>query len=383
MSRDDLQTLLWVGGIALALLAAQLNPFTPIALAVVAVFAFIVLRSRMFQFRGCSEFVGLQIADSGLVLTRRNGRRQIGAWKLFERAIVERLPPSTSPMSGERYRLTIANAYKPAIGSFLHTQASEMIVFYFPIVVELDSPAEQVDRFVAQLQDRIRVAQEQAPKRFKAPAVAPDPSALLRLHECMECNYPLRGLAADGRCPECGWRFDHHMFRIEGRNIPRAVNVGLAVAVTAILVGMSAAVNSLALALIALLAGGVALATQYWFRNRDPQNTFRQRVLIRAHGVEFWRAGSLVSAQAWKEIPELRSVWTQQGRWRLTAWSQPKWTVRYSDFFDRWRVSPPGGLLFDVVLDGPREAAEIVCREVQRRWEAERTVPPTLQPVRI
>lgn len=378
MNRADREMILWLLLAAGVIAAFQISPQSPLAWALYLAMALGILRFAFGERAGLKEAVTLRVTNAGLELLRKDGRRRhVGAWRLFDSATIQQIP-SRDPFHGlGRWRLTVNNACIPSIGSFLHTTASEQIVFHFPILITFEAPGTTADRLMEQLQARIKFAQ-QRPSKKPVRHEAFDPAALLKLHECMACSYPLRGLPANGACPECGWAFNDQMFVAEGQASDGGSRFGCVIGAAAIFVLAGLVLQSPLIIMVFMLM--LALAGAFYVISKSQRVTpFRNRVLVTGTGVEVWRGNSFIAAQRWPDICELRSAWTQVGRYRIAAWNQPKQNVRYGSFFERWVSDPPGGLIFDVFLAGNREAADVVRGEIERRWSATRRAHPPTQ----
>lgn len=319
---------------------------------------------------GRRERVVININDDGLSIIRRSGKCQEAPWRLFEGARLARGSEFTAHAAQQIWRLTFVNTFRPTIGAFLHSTASEQTIFYFPLDVEIEADRDNIERLVQRLETRIRLANE-TPAVPKQPAKL-DPDELMRLHECMCCSYNLTGLPDSGACPECGWEYQSGSFAVRVERTMRwagAITVGLLLLFSSMFMFAVAAdaswlfvwTTSTIVCFVWIGAMVVDRASNTWFG---------QRALITPNGVEIWRYHTVHKRYAWRHLREMQTAQNDGGVWRVAAWTLPLWNVRYSTFTDSWQTWPPLSPAFMLKIDFYGDAGRLICEEIVRRRDA-------------
>lgn len=362
----------------LLVFASQLGPTTIGSVVAFGVVGVMLLRIALSKGGAWNEAIRFRIGSDGLQMIRADRSRPMAAWRYFDDARIDSRPRRRNHFSTERWRLTLVNAFRPSIGSFLHTRSAEQTVFYAPVVIEFDAAAEQMQRVFDIVQTNIRTGQS-PPTRSLPTRPAPDPASLFQLQSCMKCDYLLTGLGRDGLCPECGWSFDHRMFVLAGDSVGgRILIMGMAGgAIGLVLSLMAAGLGASGLAM-GLIVGASGIAGSLWWSSMAAARQFKKRILIAAAGVEVWRGGTKIAQYAWDELIEFRTVRTDAGRLRLAAWNHQKWHISFNAFFETWRTLPPGPPVVDVLIDGPLQAAQLWCDEIERRRHNGVRIPPVV-----
>lgn len=122
---------------------------------------------------GRSEPACIVLREAGLSLIRSRERRQDAEWHLFEEV---RLTPCGGSHATLRWRLTLVNRFKPSIGSFLHTRSADRVIFYFPLDLEFDAPADTAGMIRDLLTRKVGMSPRHRPPRFPPPRLEPPAS---------------------------------------------------------------------------------------------------------------------------------------------------------------------------------------------------------------
>jgi hypothetical protein len=159
----------------------------------------------------------LHITAAGVTLSRPGRRPHFVPWHLFERARIEPPPDANSDGAGPpSWRLTLVNAYKPTISSYLHRRGTDAPIFAECVQFEFSSTPGEARR----LERRLNRAIDRAGARFRVLDLAsmeldpPDPERLLHLQTCPRCDAALPD--RHGRCPACDLRYGPDMFLLRG-----------------------------------------------------------------------------------------------------------------------------------------------------------------------
>ncbi|MHC4949016.1 MAG: hypothetical protein ACYTG1_12285 [Planctomycetota bacterium] len=288
-------------------------------------------------------------------------------WHLFDEVRLERRPPLAGLEGPDRWRLTIVNAYKPTISTYLHSRGTDAAIFAPAIEFEFEAPPAEATR----LRDVVRARIEAARRRFSPLRLDDEPAVLPVLRRCPTCRRRLDGASA--RCPACQRRLDRSMFEVAVTRLrpglgPRALlATALVIVAVVTLLGQGAAGWP-------LVAAATAAAGLAWpvLRAGGPTTPGRRRaaargrLLVTAAGLEDPADGRLLLP--WTRIRALRSVQMESGLWRLAAWTAPKRVVLYSPLLFGWTTAPGGGPELDVILESEPRTGRAACREIERRW---------------
>lgn len=363
--RPERSLLAMLVGIGLVIIALQIGVTHPFSIASYIGIGAVFLRHMYSRGQMWNEAVTFGIGAEGIALRRANGLQQLAPWRYFEEARIELRARRHEHRQVDRWRLTLVNKFKPAIGSFLHTRDAEKTVFFFPLVIELEATRDQVDQLRRIAETYIDLAQIPVHRPDKSPPV--DLASLFHVQSCQQCDYPLRGLSRSGRCPECGWAFDESMFVLDAEWISRRTSP-LAISVFSVLSACWILLRQGWTAAIFIMVGiAVAYALFRWWQSGEAGREFNWRVLVTDQGIELWRGGHKVVQYPWANICELHAARGDVGRLRVGMWLDRKYRVRFSRFFDRWVSSPPSPPVVDVLLNGSNQQAQMVFEELQRR----------------
>jgi len=205
LHRSDLSTVCVLIGVAMAiLLFSAPGPTDAAVIAVIGLagLGLLVPRTR--------EPATLVIEAERVTLVRPGRAPQHAPWRWFTRVQLESLKDAAIYPGADWWRLTIINAMKPSLGSFIHDRLADENIFHFPIVVDFPSDESAAREFVERFEQGIRGAIQPLQRRVRRPPA--DHDRLLRLHACMNCAHSLQGLDRDGASPECRWVYEHGMF---------------------------------------------------------------------------------------------------------------------------------------------------------------------------
>lgn len=90
-----------------------------------------------------SEAMRLSMDDEGVALTRPSGRTHFGKWELFDEVRLRPMAFSgASPYGETMWKLTLMNARKPAISSFINADADQ-VMFMFPLEMAIYATEEE------------------------------------------------------------------------------------------------------------------------------------------------------------------------------------------------------------------------------------------------
>ena len=348
-------------GIALQLGIKTLPGFVLAILAVA-----LLARSAIRGVHAFAEPIRLTIRQRGIELRRGNGVRLWAEWRLFDRARIERLPSIASHVLNDRWRLSLENAFKPSIGSFVDSKAMDRTIFYFPVLIDFEATPDAVELIETTLNRSIEIAARapKIPPRRKASVQPLDP---LQLRECIVCDYPLEGLPRTSHCPECGWQFEQKMFLLNGRTLSSISTLGLVMITIAAVILLSCLANVFLPSPNYAIAGLILVAAAYVWMLFTVLTSGRGRVLATGNGLEVWRNGVACQLLSWRQISELRQARVEQGL-RIGVWLTPKWRIWFSALLGRWRSLPPSRPDVDVTVAGSYDSTEQVWQELQGRW---------------
>ncbi len=212
-------------------------------------------------------------------------------------------------------------------------------------------------------------------------SLAPDdPRRILRLQRCPKCDYDLRSLPENHRCPECGFAYDPSLFAIYGWSGRERFSLA-----GRLLLGTWFERTS-AMVIVALVVGAVGHSFyQYWATGRPssgflfwiPIVVIAGAVRLRPHvrrsrtdqwgtvqllfsrtGVSLRRGPGEPSYVPWDRFRKvrfrnLRFYRVRKETWRLRL-GHPFWQFRWT--------------AFDVLIECSRREAALIRGEVRRRW---------------
>jgi rubrerythrin len=298
----------------------------------------------------------LVISDEGVGLVRNARVTRFTRWHLFEDA---RLEPRTDVPG--RWRLTIVNAYKPTISTYLHSRGTDADIFANSVEFNFDAPESEARALQERLRERIHVASEAYSPLTLAEMdrVPPDRARLLSLQRCPQCGHDV-STAQDRQCPQCARPFDPSMFALDGR-IVTGLPWLLILAVILAFFSMWFAVVKLSAMAITFAIGAVAAVILWWLPRRP------RTIVATSEGIEQWPQSGPPRVYPWSELRTCRAIQLESGSWRLALWSEPKTRAWYSPALFMWMTSPLGAPAVDVVLAGDDRAGAVVCEEIERR----------------
>jgi len=313
----------------------------------------------------------LVIGDAGVALLRNGRRVEPLRWHLFEEARIDLMAegaPTGPSIALPRWRLTLVNAYKPSVSTYLHRRGTDAPIFAEAIVFTFQAPAALVET----LRQRMGRFIETAASGYRAlnlrqmHLVPPDPDDVFRVHECPRCAYELRALPARGRCPECGWARSDDMFAIPGRLVGRTPALVMLPA-AALILGLVYVLGGYSQIGVPLIGLGLIAIAAHAGLKRMFDHDDRRTVIATRDGLEIWGPRHAPTAFVWSQLPSHRAIQVEFGRWRIAFWDHPKHSIVFSEFFFTWRTFPPGRPVVDVVIRGDELTGRMICDEIERR----------------
>lgn len=301
--------------------------------------------------------------DEGVVIRRWSGDT-FAKWSHFDKVTLQPVQELGDDSSRVIFwKLTLHNAMKPVVSSFLHTKSSEQSLFYFPLTILFRADSDEAQALYQYIYQRIaELEPAEIAARAKPRAASED---VLRLHRCAQCTYSLQGLPDHGYCPECGWVYSDDMFILDGNVRSTTIPFGLQVLI---------AIPLLTIMFFSTVLGIVAVVSYVALQ----QTTLLRRIglipidnfLVTKDGIEQWRKMKRWRMYQWADLRTIAVAQNDFEQWRLACWIDRKHRVRFAKFLEHWRTRPHGAPDIDISLRANPADGALICEELARRYTA-------------
>ncbi|MHC5023135.1 MAG: hypothetical protein ACYTGG_04390 [Planctomycetota bacterium] len=320
---------------------------------------------------------------TGVALARPGRTPRLTRWHLFDEARIEPWPrgePYNIGGSAADWKLTLVNAYKPSISTYLHRRGTDADIFAPCVEFVFRATASEADTVRRRMQSLI----DAAARRYRALDLAEmdrpplDPAQVLRLARCPQCDSSLAISPRPRRCPRCRERIERGAFALDLTLLAPATGLaglwmfaGLLAALVVLLAGEPLA--ACAVAAVALLSGGA-----WTWALRAAGDSGPARLLVMNEGLRLDAGNAPRRTLPWAQLRTFRAVELESGQWRLAWWTEPKIRVTYAPLVFGWMCLPWGGPVIDGVIRGDERAGPILAAEIERRMPIEGAMEPQM-----
>lgn len=371
---DGVLMAIWLIPLTTALAVGAVEFAIVIALLLLLHIGYAATRTRLARDRAPRE--RLLITHEGIGPCRSNTPFEVRPYHLFEQVRLEAADQLTHNEEQNRWRLTIVNAYKPTISTFLHSRGTDAAIFCESIDVTFEAAEPDAIDLQALLQDRIdaaRAAYRATRLREENERKAMQRRFRQRL-SCHICGASAWGNDSPDQCDACGAFicFDPQRprFVLDAEGVTWNPVIGL---------------GTIAMALISLwpLLHGDLTAALLWLTGpllyvlwRIIDRTWREGKPVRQwvvtpEGLERYAGARCEHRFTWHDLPICRFVGLERGSWRLALWNDRGLRISFSSLLFSWLSLPISRPIIDVVLNDVDLAGRLICEEIARRHATE------------